>query len=221
MPHSQDDNPYTPMTCCFCASEITALDPSEKTLSKISSRIGVKIEGRVCSKCLLKFNGPPRSRSKHRAPASMVGKRALASLIKKDYRTFVSCVEEIEIEMREADRRVEKALNEVESLVAARNSVFAFRNQVQHAMHNSPVGKYLVRRLEANAKIADPALRLRIMSRDKFRCLKCSASDGLSIDHIKPVIKGGSDDDLNLQTLCRSCNSSKGSSIEFARPNVS
>jgi hypothetical protein len=51
--------------------------------------------------------------------------------------------------------------------------------------------------------------RLRIMFRDGGKCIKCAATDDLSIDHIVPIVKGGSDEDDNLRTLCRSCNSSK------------
>lgn len=51
--------------------------------------------------------------------------------------------------------------------------------------------------------------RLKIMLRDGGRCVECESVKELSIDHIVPVSKGGSDEDDNLQTLCRRCNSSK------------
>lgn len=44
-------------------------------------------------------------------------------------------------------------------------------------------------------------------------CLKCGTNEKISIDHIIPVSKGGKDETLNLQPLCRRCNSSKGSKI--------
>lgn len=55
-----------------------------------------------------------------------------------------------------------------------------------------------------------PGVRYRIMERDAFVCLRCGVQTDLTIDHIQPVDQGGSDDPENLQTLCRSCNSSKG-----------
>jgi 5-methylcytosine-specific restriction endonuclease McrA len=43
-----------------------------------------------------------------------------------------------------------------------------------------------------------------------YRCAGCGKRSPLSIDHKKPVSKGGLNDIRNLQPLCFSCNSSKG-----------
>lgn len=40
-------------------------------------------------------------------------------------------------------------------------------------------------------------------------CLKCGRTERLSVDHIIPVSKGGTDDLSNLQCLCLYCNCSK------------
>ena len=52
-------------------------------------------------------------------------------------------------------------------------------------------------------------VRAQVLARDGLRCTRCGATDRLTIDHIVPVAKGGSDDTTNLQTLCKSCNSGK------------
>jgi hypothetical protein len=52
--------------------------------------------------------------------------------------------------------------------------------------------------------------RRRILERDEFRCVTCGSTEMLAVDHKQPRSKGGSDDDDNLQILCRSCNSRKG-----------
>lgn len=49
-----------------------------------------------------------------------------------------------------------------------------------------------------------------IVERDK-NCLSCGSIDDLAIDHITPLSKGGDNSHDNLQLLCRSCNSKKGS----------
>lgn len=53
-------------------------------------------------------------------------------------------------------------------------------------------------------------LRQEIYERDEFTCLHCGTGENLSIDHIHPVVLGGTNDRENLQTLCRPCNSRKG-----------
>lgn len=53
-------------------------------------------------------------------------------------------------------------------------------------------------------------VRLTVYERDDYRCAHCGTAEDLSIDHIRPWSKGGTDDVENLQTLCRPCNSAKG-----------
>jgi 5-methylcytosine-specific restriction endonuclease McrA len=55
-------------------------------------------------------------------------------------------------------------------------------------------------------------LRDKIFNRDK-KCLKCGTTNKLTIDHIVPVSRGGSNDEENLQILCEDCNSRKGDHI--------
>lgn len=54
------------------------------------------------------------------------------------------------------------------------------------------------------------ALKLTVFRRDGFRCVYCGSSDDLTVDHLNPVSHGGTNVKENLQTLCRSCNSWKG-----------
>ena len=44
-------------------------------------------------------------------------------------------------------------------------------------------------------------------------CLYCGTEDNLSVDHILALYNGGSNHINNMQILCRSCNSSKGTKI--------
>jgi len=47
------------------------------------------------------------------------------------------------------------------------------------------------------------------------RCVMCGVTNDLTLDHIKPLSKGGTNDNDNLQILCRKCNASKGNKYEI------
>ena len=64
-------------------------------------------------------------------------------------------------------------------------------------------------------KIPAP-LRWEVFKRDDFRCRRCGTRDDLSCDHVFPEFKGGQTTLGNLQTLCRSCNSRKGTKVPVA-----
>ena len=76
-----------------------------------------------------------------------------------------------------------------------------------YAEKYGPVPKSKVRRT------LPKATREFIFKRDGYTCLHCKGTTDLSIDHIMPVVHGGGDELENLQTLCRVCNSKKGSNL--------
>ena len=56
-------------------------------------------------------------------------------------------------------------------------------------------------------------LRWTVFGRDGYACVVCGSNLDLTVDHIHPVSLGGTNDPSNLQTLCRSCNCSKGARV--------
>ena len=62
-------------------------------------------------------------------------------------------------------------------------------------------------------------IRNEVFKRDNFTCVQCGAEKGdikpdgtkvkLTVDHKKPLAKGGTDEMSNLQTLCWDCNANK------------
>jgi len=65
-------------------------------------------------------------------------------------------------------------------------------------------------RRRRRAQATNDRHRTTVYARDGYRCCICGAAERLSVDHIIPISKGGSDELDNLQTLCWSCNSRKG-----------
>nr|AFH75163.1 putative Stress protein [Streptomyces sp. W75] len=63
-------------------------------------------------------------------------------------------------------------------------------------------------------------VRLEVLERDGNRCLTCGTREDLTMDHVVPVSRGGSDTTSNLQTLCRPCNSRKGVSYKGAQDEL-
>lgn len=58
--------------------------------------------------------------------------------------------------------------------------------------------------------------RFDVFKRDSFKCQYCGKSSPdvvLEVDHIKPVIEGGTDDITNLITSCFDCNRGKGAKL--------
>lgn len=87
-------------------------------------------------------------------------------------------------------------------------------NQAKEAMRSLPKIKSDLAYALAYKKVKIPtALRSQVFERDFHACKQCGSAENLTVDHIYPEILGGGIDLDNLQTLCRSCNSSKGARI--------
>ena len=56
-------------------------------------------------------------------------------------------------------------------------------------------------------------IRVQVLERDGYRCVRCGKPGRLEVDHIKPAFRGGDLYDLaNLQSLCRNCHIAKTAS---------
>ena len=58
------------------------------------------------------------------------------------------------------------------------------------------------------------SLRMQVYERDKYRCVTCGTHLNLTCDHIYPESLGGETSLSNLQTMCKSCNSKKGTKVD-------
>jgi len=82
-----------------------------------------------------------------------------------------------------------------------------------HFCSNEHLKKYAYDMIEtrrASSKQKVKSLRERIFEKQDH-CVLCGTEQNLTIDHIKPVSKGGTNSIGNLQVLCKPCNIKKGS----------
>ncbi|MEG3858622.1 HNH endonuclease [Microcoleus sp. herbarium12] len=62
-----------------------------------------------------------------------------------------------------------------------------------------------------------PEVRKYVFTRNKYQCQSCGQTKleaELTIDHIIPLARSGSNDISNLQTLCRTCNQRKTDKLD-------
>jgi hypothetical protein len=67
------------------------------------------------------------------------------------------------------------------------------------------------RRRRAGSPVSD-AKRLEVLQRNDYKCAYCPCDEPakMTVDHIFPRSKGGTNDLANLTTACRACNNAKG-----------
>jgi 5-methylcytosine-specific restriction endonuclease McrA len=72
--------------------------------------------------------------------------------------------------------------------------------------------------MQKNPRIRIPLeVRKYVYQRDNYRCQGCCETANethLTIDHIIPLARGGTNDISNLQTLCLKCNQQKKDKID-------
>lgn len=91
---------------------------------------------------------------------------------------------------------------------------------IMEIVHMARYGEYIrrdnkpkIRNGYAKKKI--PAnLRAQVHEKHEYKCVTCGTQKDLTCDHIKPESLGGETVLDNLQTMCKSCNSSKGTKYE-------
>ena len=211
------------LKCCMCGRDVDLLAiPSAKAVDRAARVSGKKLDGVPCSRCihiLLNVDAAKKKKRITQHPLTEC-KWALHSAIKRDdYAAFAEAHVIIDQKFEDVEHRAGKLLGDLQKLAELRNAILAVRDGADAAMRASPNASYFIRRMEANRKISQRDLRIEVFSRNGYTCVNCGATKHLSVDHIIPVVSGGTDDIDNLQTLCRRCNSIKGARSITTSPN--
>jgi hypothetical protein len=101
-----------------------------------------------------------------------------------------------------------------EFISSLRDSISAYSNNLvacRAVMDKGP-------RRRATAFTSSAKTRREIFSLYGEKCLCCGSTENLTLDHINPVKLGGKNSLDNLQPLCKSCNSKKGTKSTDYRP---
>ena len=88
------------------------------------------------------------------------------------------------------------------------------RSLVLSEAHDINQSTYQARRKVASRHTSKKEVREVVFEKHGEVCVKCGGTDNIQIDHIVPVAKGGENSIDNYQPLCKSCNASKGASVE-------
>lgn len=99
--------------------------------------------------------------------------------------------------------------------VRIRPQAESFRN----AMKRGRVSHHWKKCSKVFRKTLSPKLRFQVLERDGFKCVYCGAKELLEIDHIVPLVQGGSSLVENLQALCHQCNVGKRYTHGEGRPS--
>jgi 5-methylcytosine-specific restriction enzyme A len=209
-------SPNLPACECYCcgyyirAGEGRICNP--KTLRHLSKRVNGEITGVICLAC--------RDRMKAtRNWAVSGGVSVMTYTLKKISdgqipHNIASVFEDLANTKAQVEKDIKTKLNILDRLTAEYTAMQSGWITVRKAYADYLWASYPERRKRANRAISQQEIRVMVFGRDNYRCRLCPSGENLQVDHIIPVAAGGSNEPDNLQTLCRSCNCSKG-----ARPN--
>jgi hypothetical protein len=137
-----------------------------------------------------------------------------------DYDTLLCLIDEMKYVNRslgELGHEFKRRSREVQLMADHLAELQKFIDDTGHKLKTAVRLSYQECRKVADRAIKDPVLRKKIFLRDGNKCRECGASELLTVDHFIPVYYNGTSDEDNLQTLCLTCNASKGKTLPDAR----
>ena len=74
-------------------------------------------------------------------------------------------------------------------------------------------------RLPTRRPYITPLVKKRVAARQNWRCASCKSllDETYELDHVEPLFKGGSNEEFNLQALCKRCHAMKSAVEQSTR----
>ena len=96
--------------------------------------------------------------------------------------------------------------------------VFESDEAVAMATSNNGAIRSKAKTAPARRPFITPLVKKHVTAEQKWRCALCKSllNETYEIDHIKPLFKGGTNSESNLQALCKRCHTMK-SAVEQSR----
>lgn len=189
--------------------------PSDNLQKKMRIFYGLFGAEKGCCKC---FQNYVKLRKRHNKAPGRTGILQTGSILANaqtafdngNYGSYLKWMDAAQQRVDDFNNQISELIHKFKELVEFRNQAFSIVSSLERLADTHPEWSYQQRRRIADYSISDQELRKTVFSRDNWKCKRCEGTVELSIDHIKPVKLGGSNDISNLQTLCRPCNSRKG-----------
>ena len=104
----------------------------------------------------------------------------------------------------------------IKLLIKGKASVLKYTNVVVRAgsaVIKIPAVMKLMKIIRTIYRTHVPFSKKNVMTRDGFTCQYCGSTEDLSIDHVRPIAKGGKSIFENCVTACKFCNNKKGDKL--------
>lgn len=92
--------------------------------------------------------------------------------------------------------------------------IFRYKTDPIYRENNLTKGHNRRAKIEGNGGNHTTKEWLNLVKEHNNRCVNCRQEKKLTRDHIRPISKGGTNEIINIQPLCASCNSSKKDKYE-------
>jgi len=206
----EQDHPSYCESCHKIQAANISMVTNSKPLKKIQKRTGVLFK-KICRDCNAMLKPMRVNKDETHIPLvwlRTVVKDAQNGIFCHDFYKQIDQARETKAQFASLVKRFHKKLEDaVNQMNYATETISTLDTLYANHLWNT----YEERRKRANYAISKQEIRQMVFGRDGFKCVFCSSRKSLSVDHIRPVAHGGGDDIENLQTLCKSCNSKKGS----------